>query len=378
MVHSESLKNFSYVAVGNVIGAVFQAAFYILFATLLEPEEYGIIVFIIALSGTFSVISRFGLPFTAVVYQAKGNYILANQATVLVVITTTVASLILLPIDQYAALLCLTTSFFVINTQNILGDKKYKKYLWVYVIKSVLIITLPISLYFFFEIPGILVGMALGNIFASPHFFKNLSKKINMFRELRENSKVLIHNFTVDVSSSLARSIDKLVIVPLYGFVPVAIYQFNLQIMLAVSILPIALYQFLLSEESSGKNHPKIKYLVLVTTVIIALLVIILSPYVIDRFFPKFSEGILGLQVIIITLIPIALNSILNAKFQSIESTKVGFPAIIKIISLLALIAILGGPFGIIGLSIAVLASACLETVLLTILYRKLKNYKTS
>ena len=69
-------------------------------------------------------------------------------------------------------------------------------------------------------------------------------------------------------------------------------------------------------------------------------------------------------------------NSILNSKLQAKESVKVGFGAIVKIGALLGLIAALGGPYGVVGLSIAVLVSQSLETVFLSVLYFKSKMQK--
>ena len=123
-----SLKDFSYVATGRIIGTALQSIFYLIFAAMLDPEAYGEIVYLIALAGTFSVISRFGLPITALVYEAKGNLIISNQAKILGLITTSIAAIILLPINQYAALLCLAVSYFVLNMQSLLGQKKYKTF----------------------------------------------------------------------------------------------------------------------------------------------------------------------------------------------------------------------------------------------------------
>jgi O-antigen/teichoic acid export membrane protein len=373
MSNEKSIKKFSYIAVGNAIGGAIQGIFYIVFASLLEPENYGLMVYIIALAGTVSLVSRFGLPFTAVVYQGKKDNLRVNQCHILTIISTGIGAIILLPINQYASLLCIGLSFFVINLQDLIGKKKYKKYFSTYMIKTISIITIPFLLYFFMGIPGIIIGMAIGNILGSFNFIFSLKKKINGFKEIKSDYKILIHNFSVDASSNLSRSIDKIVIVPIFGLIPVAFYQFNLQIMLLVAILPFALYTFLLSEESSGKKHSKISFFVILVSIIISILVVIISPYVINEFFPKFIDGILGLQIIIFSVIPISINSIFNAKLQASKSTKVGIAAILKISSLLVLLIILGTQLEVTGFSLAVLISSCLETILLAIFYKQQK-----
>ncbi|HJZ23880.1 MAG TPA: oligosaccharide flippase family protein, partial [Candidatus Babeliales bacterium] len=57
-----STKNFSYITSGRIISSALLAIFYLIFAAILAPSDYGQMGYLIALSGTFSVVSRFGLP----------------------------------------------------------------------------------------------------------------------------------------------------------------------------------------------------------------------------------------------------------------------------------------------------------------------------
>jgi len=370
---TDSFKNFSYVAAAKVVTTALQAIFYLMFAALLEPQIYGELNYLIAIAFTFSIVARFGLPYTVVVYRSKGEHILSNQANILVVLTTTIAALLLLPINIFAALLSLALSFFAMNQHNLLGLKKYKKQFRFETLKGILIIVIPILLYFPFEITGILLGMAISNFIASYPFLKHLSKKIDSFRQIKKNSKVLIHNFGVDVSTNLPRIVDKLLIVPLLGFTVTGIYQFNLQILFALEMLPIALHSFLLPEESSGRTHRKIIYLAISISVLLAVLMITVAPLLVETLFPKYSEGTFSLQILGFSIIPLTISAIFNAKLQSKESTKIGYSAIIRISSLLVLIAIFGSSFGLVGLSLAVLISIILNTVFLSFLYYRMK-----
>lgn len=71
MTETNIFKSFSFVVVGRVVAAGLQGIFYIVFALILQPEQYGEMSYIIAIAVSASVISRFGLPFTVTVYQAK-------------------------------------------------------------------------------------------------------------------------------------------------------------------------------------------------------------------------------------------------------------------------------------------------------------------
>ena len=71
MEKNRSIKDFSYLGIARLSSVALQAVFYLLFAALLEPESYGQFNYIVALAGTFSIISGFGLSTTLIVNQAK-------------------------------------------------------------------------------------------------------------------------------------------------------------------------------------------------------------------------------------------------------------------------------------------------------------------
>jgi len=366
-------KNFSLVTFGRIISTGLQAGFYLIFAVILGPESFGQLSYLVALAGTVSIVSRIGLSHTVVVYQAKENTNAVNQANVLSLITTGIAAILLIPINIYAALLCLSLSMFTMNLQNSLGQKRYKKYFWIIVIKSGLIITIPILLYFPLDIPGILLGMAISNFIMGFNFLKLLNPKIHSFKYLRQNFRVLIHNFGVESSIGLTRWVDKLLIVPLFGFIFAGLYQFNIQILFALTLLPISLHSFLLAEESSGTSHKKISFIIILSSILLVFITIIFAPYVIPQYFPKYQDGISSLQILIVSLIPFTIAAIFNAKLQAKESTKVGFAGLTRITSLLFFIAILGNWYGLLGLSLAVLFSSISETIFLSLLFFRTK-----
>jgi len=325
--------------------------------------------YLIALAGTFAVVSSFGLPQTAIVYRAKGESVVANQINLLLVITSSVASIILLFINEFSAFLCLGLSFFFLYQQSLLGEKKYKKYLKSAILRNVFTFAIPFPLYFVLGIPGIILGMAIGNILGSLGFVKYTSIQVKSLYILKDHYKVLINNFGVDASSRLVRFVDRLLIGTVFSFVFLGLYQFNMQILFALEILPRVLYFFLLSEESSGRRHKKISYLVILASGLISLAVIILSPIFIEQFFPNYSDGIESLQILVISLVPLSITSIISAKLQAKESTKVGYSAIVSIGSLLILLSLLGNAYGMVGLSLSVLISTILNTIFLSLLY---------
>jgi len=368
MKQNRASINFSYIGIGRFVSIFIQALFYLLFAKLLEPDIYGELNVILALAGTFAIISRLGLAYTLQVYQSKKESELSDRVKTLFLLSTGAASVILLSIDVFAALLCFGMSLFIMYQQDLLGLLEYKKFMIISILRGGLFFIIPILLYFVLEIPGVVLGMAIASIIPSIPFFKNF--KFKSFTNLKSRYRPIIQNFMVE-SSGLTVMLDKLLISSLFGFFIVGVYQFNLQIMLALQVLPGVLGSYLISEESRGEHHKKISYLVILCSVVVAILVIIFSSVLVNAFFPKYLEGVFSLQIMVLSIIPQTFASILIAKLLSKESTKVGFVSLIHVGSLLALITVLGQFYGMEGLALAVLFSTIIYTVFLYWIYRK-------
>jgi len=364
--------NFSYIGLGRLIAITIQAVFFLIFAALLEPEVYGQFAVIVAIANTGVIFSLFGLNQTIVIFRAKKRTDLADQINTIVLVTSAAAALIILPINMFASIFLLSSSFFIMYQENLIGLKDYKKYFLSSIIKFSLMITIPFGLYFAFEVPGIILGLAISNFVACIPYFRKL--KLRSFRELKNYHKTIIHNFGAEASISLPNWIDKLLVAPLFGFAIVGVYHFNLQVLTAISILPLITQKFFLAEESSGIKHKNLPYLIILGSIGIAIAAFVISPYFVNLFFPKFADGIPSLQILVLSIIPLSISSIYLAKLQAKESSKFGFSAIIRVGSLLILLALLGELYGLIGLSLAVLLSITANTIFTYFLHHKEKS----
>ena len=369
MSHNASIKNFSFIGIGKFVSIIVQALFYLFFAAVLEPEKYGELNVILALALTFATVSRFGLNFSLQVQQAKKNIGFSDQINTLFIILTSIAALILVPIDIFAAVLCFGASLFIMNQQNLLGLRQYKKFMINSILKSVLFFIIPILLFFVLDIPGIVLGMAIASLIGSFPFFKDL--KLKPLTDIKKHFKVLSQNYIIDLLG-LSILVDKLLISHLFGFFIVGIYQFNLQILMAISALPGVLGSYLISEESAGESHRKISYLVVLTSILLAIGVIFLSPFIVNQFFEKYSEGIFALQIMTLSIIPQSIWAIFSAKLFAKESIRIGYISIVNVGIILILMTILGEFYGLVGLSISVLISSIVVALMGYFFNRKL------
>jgi len=314
------------------------------------------------------------LSLSVITFVAKKEIELEKSANLLAFVVALITSLILVLIDPFIALLAFSFSIFQMQIGNYLGQKKYKIVSRSIVGRSVIWIVIAISLYFVMEIPGILLGMAIGNFAISYNYLKSLKLKEWSFKKLKNKFKIILQNFGVDVQQIIPNQIDKLVIVPLFGFQITGIFHFAIQVLIAIELLTLVLHRFLLAEQSSEKISRRFIYLASITAAVIILAGIYLAPIIIENLFSEYESSISAMQLVVFGVIPLIAIAILNAKLQVLESKIVGFGVIVRIGANLALIPILGGLMDVIGLVLANLISLVLLTIYLVIIYIKLRN----
>jgi len=374
MSFKESIQNLSILGSGQVIVIILGVIFYFGFAYILGPEKYGNIIYLISIATIIPTFSKFGLSLSVITFVAKKEIELEKSANLLAFVVALITSLIIVLIDPFVALLAFSVSIFQMQIGNYLGQKKYKIVSMSTVGRSALWIVLSFSLYFMIEIPGILLGMAIGNFALSFNYLKSLKNKGWNFSKLKSKSKIILQNFGVHLQQTIPNHVDKLVIVPLFGFYTTGIFHFAVQVLIAIELLTLVLHRLLLAEQSSEKISKRFIYLASLTSAVIILAGIYLAPIIIENLFSEFESSISAVQMIVFGVIPLICIAILNAKLQVLESNLVGYGVIVRIGANLALIPLLGGLMGIIGLVIANLVSLVLLTIYLVIIYIKLQN----
>ena len=374
MSFKESIQNLSILGSGQIAVIILNIIFYFGFAYLLGPEKYGNLAYVISIATIVPTFSRFGLSLSVITFIAKKENELEKSANLLVFVTAIITSSVLAIIDPFMALLAFSFSIIQMQIGNYLGQKKYKLVSLAQIGRSVIWIIIAISLYFVMEIPGILLGMAIGNLTFSFDYFKSLKLKEYNFGKLKRKFKNILQDFGVDVQQIIPNQVDKLIIVPLFGFQTTGIFHFTIQVLIAIELLTVVLHRFLLAEQSSEKISKRFIFLASLASAVIILVGIFLSPFIIESLFPEFESAISGIQLIVIGIIPLMGIAILNAKLQVLESKFVGYGVVVRIGANLTLIPLLGGLMGVIGLVLSNLISLVLLSFYLLIIYYKIRN----
>jgi O-antigen/teichoic acid export membrane protein len=367
------------IGVGNLIGNLISAVFWLFIASILDVHDYGEVNYQLALASVLATVSLLGLNNTIVTFLAKGNEILLKQASFLVLILTSALSVVLALFNQVpGAILLLGINAFAITIAEAVGRKHYKEYAVLMVANRAIQFALAVALYYVIGPQGIIIGYAGSSLLLGYRLFFLVKKGVGSapllsMNEIRPKMRFTMHAFSVTLSQILSMYFDKLIIAPIAGFAVLGLYQFGYQFLMFLSVIPASLSQYLLSQEASGIERPAVKKLGVMISIGLAILSYFSIPYIIEWFFPNYSGAITSAQIMVFGIIPATLNSIMNSSLLGRENTR---PVLIGsatyIISLVSLLLLLKDNFGLIGLALSPVISQSLQSLTIWIASRKL------
>lgn len=352
-------KNLGYVSLGNIINTFFGAVLWLIIASNLNAVDFGSLNYDIAIATLLTSIGILGFDTTLTAYIAKGTTKMLDESFFLIIVSSFLIMLFLLIIYPSVPVIMLIISmmiFTLVESKN-LGEHNFRKYMWLMIFQRIIsLISVPLF-YFYIGIEAALYGFILSYLLVSYEIYK-------WFKQIRISISTLIpiknyffHSYILGVSKVLPYFFDKLLILPLFGFATVGLYQFGVQVLSIISILSIIFYGYLLPKESKNSNKNSLKIfskMGLITSTFLTILLIISLPTIILSFFPHFSSAIVPSQIILLSGIPLTLSSIYNSIYMARgHSVNVVIGTIIFISFQSIGIIILGNIYGLIGLSIS-------------------------
>ena len=134
------------VATSNAIGAIF----WLYIASIIGPEKYGEVSYLISIVIITSTIALIGSPKTITVFTAKGVKI--NPAIFVMVISTsivTAVALFLIFISDFSvSLYIIGYVIFVLITSSLLGKNLYKNYSKIIISQQILMVVSAIGFFY--------------------------------------------------------------------------------------------------------------------------------------------------------------------------------------------------------------------------------------
>ena len=364
-----ALKGLVILGSTDILAAALGVGFWFILASFLLVEEYGELHFVIAIASIAYSSCILGSNNSFLVYSSKFPKIVPTLMVVSLIFTI-ISSIIVYVIFQKFEITFFMFSLiiFEISITITVGKKLYTKYSKMILIQKTLQFILGISLYFIFGLHGVIYGIALSSLILIIIFYKEIKLYKIDFSLLKQKKEFLFNNHALNVISTFRKDIDKILIVPLFGFTLLGNFALSLQFFAILMIFANISFKYLLPKDIEGDQNKKLKKLLILFSILISLLGYFTSPFLIENFFSQYSESIIPIQIISFAVIPTTITMILSAKILSLEKSRyLIIGTVAQLITIVLGIITLGTLFGIIGIAFSFLLSNSINAIILSI-----------
>jgi O-antigen/teichoic acid export membrane protein len=174
--------------------------------------------------------------------------------------------------------------------------------------------------------------------------------------------------------------VDKLIAVPLFGYLVLGYYQIAFQFLMFLGMIPISFYQYLLPEQSAAQSPgsarnkmSSVQAFGFILASSLAILMFFLGPIIIPIIFENFSESSDAIRIMSIGIVPMMLVWNLNSRFTSLGNTRFVFiGSMLYLVIQIGLMVSLGSVLGATGIALATVAGLSSQGLfLLALAYRQ-------
>lgn len=366
------IKDLTHVGIANVVGTGILSIFWMFLASVLEPDGYGKVSYLLAIANIASVAAFLGAGQTIIVYIAKGLK-LHHTIYILSLITGVISATLVFLVQASIEVSIYVIGYIIFNLviHEVLGAKLYTKYSKFVISQRIMLVILATIFYFSFGINGIILGYGISFLPYSIFLYRGFKGAKIDFSQIKPNVGFMMNNYGRDLSKILSRSLDKLIILPLLSATILGNYQLAFQVLIVLTLIPTIVYQYVLPRQASGIQNKKIKGLAVVASIVISFIVLFAAPIIIPTIFPKYENVLDIIQIMSFAVIPMSITLMYTSKFLALEKSRhvIISAAIFLLVQIFGII-ILGDKYGAVGLGVATLLAAISEASYLSIINR--------
>ncbi len=357
-------RDFQYVGIANLATKGIASLFWLYIATLMTVEEYGQVSYLIAIAIMTTRLSLFGSAQTIIVYTAKKVAIQPPIFLISLILGTISSIVVYLILNEIVVSIYIFTSIiFDLGIASLLGAKLYKNYAQYFIVQKIISVVLSLTFYYILGPNGIILGIGISFLYLIPVIIKGFKKDKLDFSVLKSRRGFMINSYSMNIEKIFAGQIDKIVIVPLLGFVALGNYHLGFQFLGLLLILPGLVYTYTLPRDASGIATRKVKMLTILVSICFAVLGITVAPIVLPIFFPQFEEVVVVIQILSIYIIPNSISTAFSSHYLGKEKSKIVIIGqSISIAVYLIGIFTLGEMYGINGVAISFVLSGIAQT----------------
>jgi len=370
------IKNLAKIGLADIIGTSVSAVFWFYLAILISPDSFGELHYFISIIGIVAYFSLIGTQNTITVYVAK-KIPIQSTFNLISLISGGIAFVLFYLLFQRIDMGLLVLGYIISNLVigELLGKREYKNYFKYVLIQKILTPILGLSLFFIFDVEGILYGLAFSYIAFSLIIIKSFKEIKIDFTLLRGRKGFIINNYINSITGTFHGQIDKIIVMPILGAAVVGNYSLSLQIITVMMIISSISYKYMLPQESAGFNVKKIKKLVIISSIILTFVGFFVVPIILPVVFPKYIESIDAIKIMSFSLIPMSIIQIFTSKFLSMEKSKfVLIGVTISLSILIPTMIIFGDMFKISGVAISFVLAMSIQALYFYLINRRLSK----
>lgn len=368
-------KGLGTIASSDILGSAITAIFWFFLASVIKPDEYGEIFYIISIASIAFSLSNVGTENNTIVFTAKRKN-LESTLTTISLLFGTVSSLVLIIIFYQTDIIILLFGYIInsLSLGYLIGRRFYSKYGIFLLSQKILTVILGVSFFYLFGADGIISALGIS-------YFGFLIVVVNYYRKtplnfqgFKKNLPFILHNYSLKAIGVFKGNIDKLIIVPLIGFSFLGNYALALQFVAVLSIGNSFFSKYLLTHDSRDVPNKTLKKYYILLNICVAISASISLPIAVPYFFPEFTDisilGIMCLAVIPIGIITVQTSELLGHEMGKPNVIGALIASTIAILGMLLLVPLIGAT----GAAIVFLLSPTGQAVYLTFYVRKWKK----
>ena len=368
-------KGLGTIASSDILGSAITAIFWFFLASVIKPDEYGEIFYIISIASIAFSLSNVGTENNTIVFTAKRKN-LESTLTTISLLFGTVSSLVLIIIFYQTDIIILLFGYIInsLSLGYLIGRRFYSKYGIFLLSQKILTVILGVSFFYLFGADGIISALGIS-------YFGFLIIVINYYRKtplnfqgFKKNLPFILHNYSLKAIGIFKGNIDKLIIVPLIGFSFLGNYALALQFVAVLSIGNSFFSKYLLTHDSRDVPNKTLKKYYILLNICVAISASISLPIVVPYFFPEFTDisilGIMCLAVIPIGIITVQTSELLGHEMGKPNVIGAIIASTIAILGMLLLVPLIGAT----GAAIVFLLTPTGQAAYLTFYVRKWKK----
>jgi len=368
-------KGLGTIASSDILGSAITAIFWFFLASVIKPDEYGEIFYIISIASIAFSLSNVGTENNTIVFTAKRKN-LEPTLTTISLLFGTVSSLVLIIIFYQTDIIILLFGYIInsLSLGYLIGRRFYSKYGIFLLSQKILTVILGVSFFYLFGADGIISALGI-SYFGSLIIVINYYRKTPLnFQGFKKNLPFILHNYSLKAIGIFKGNVDKLIIVPLIGFSFLGNYALALQFVAVLSIGNSFFSKYLLTHDSRDVPNKTLKKYYILLNICVAISASISLPIVVPYFFPEFTDisilGIMCLAVIPIGIITVQTSELLGHEMGKPNVIGALIASTIAILGMLLLVPLIGGT----GAAIVFLLSPIGQATYLTFYVRKWKK----